>query len=204
MIAFDYIDMDAFSARYHTPNPTKSQIKAFKVDCEDLAKASNTDNEEYQKNAIKDLLQKTFGYICNVKDRIDLCIYEEGVAKVIIEVKALNNKTEFPKSPSNPLSKAFCQSVFYFLKEHIQNKNNEIKHIIICNPLSFFIFDASEFIKLSSDTTIKKIFSNTTDGTDKSTDRFYKDIQSHLKSDEFDKSIKYTYFALGRGGGIPK
>lgn len=195
MIDFNYIDIDEFNAKYKVASPEQSQIKDFGINCENLIKCTKTDNEEFQKNEINNMLKACFGYECNVKDKIDSCIYDEDIPKVLIEVKQLSNKTEFPKTKDNPLSKAFVQSVFYFLKEHLDNNNNEIKHIIICNPISFFIFDANEFIIFKNDSTIKKLYKNTTDGTDKSREKFYKDLISYLSS-EFNKSIKYTHFEL--------
>ena len=193
MIDFNYIDIDEFNAKYKVASPEQSKIKYFGKKCADLIECTKTDNEEFQKNEINDMLEACFEYKCNVKDKIDSCIYDEGIPKVLIEVKQLSNKTEFPKTKDNPLSKAFVQSVFYFLKEHLDNKNNEIKHIIICNPISFFIFDANEFIIFKNDSTIKKLYKNTTNGTDKSREKFYKDLISYLSS-EFNQSIKYTHF----------
>lgn len=195
MIDFNYIDIDEFNAKYKVASPEQSKIKYFGKKCADLIECTQTDNEEFQKNEINDMLEACFEYKCNVKDKIDSCIYDEGIPKVLIEVKQLSNKTEFPKTKDNPLSKAFVQSIFYFLKEHLDNKNNEIKHIIICNPISFFIFDANEFIIFKNDSTIKKLYKNTTNGTDKSREKFYKDLISYLSS-EFNQSIKYTHFEL--------
>ena len=195
MIDFKYIDIDEFNAKYKVASPEQSQIKDFGINCANLIKCKKIDNEEFQKNEINNMLKACFGYECNVKDKIDSCIYDEDIPKVLIEVKQLSNKKEFPKTKDDPLSKAFVQSVFYFLKEHLDNNNNEIKHIIICNPISFFIFDANEFIIFKNDSTIKKLYKNTTDGTDKSREKFYKDLIFYLSS-EFNQSIKYTHFEL--------
>ncbi|GAA9600029.1 hypothetical protein HpHA7_02170 [Helicobacter pylori] len=116
-------------------------------------------------------------------------------AWVLIEVKALANKTEFPKDRENPLSKAFCQMVLYFLKE-IEN-NNSLKHAIICNAHEFFLFDCKDLLFLSKDKRITKLHEDCAkkEGTDHSTKRFYSDLEEYLKKD-FEGELPYTYFNL--------
>ncbi len=127
---------------------------------------------------------------------MDSAIYEDGKAWVLIEVKALNNRNEFPKNRENPLSKAFCQMVFYFL-DAIE-KNNSLKHAIICNAHEFFLFDCKDFCTLfQNDKEIKKLHKNCAlkEGTDSSTKRFYSDLEEYLKKD-FKGELHYTHFNL--------
>ncbi|GHP98783.1 hypothetical protein VN0271_05650 [Helicobacter pylori] len=127
---------------------------------------------------------------------MDSAIYVDGKAWVLIEVKALNNRIEFPKDRENPLSKAFCQMVFYFLKE-IEN-NNSLKHAIICNVHEFFLFDCKDFCALfQNDKEIKKLHKNCAknEGTDTATKRFYSDLEEYLKKD-FKGELRYTHFNL--------
>lgn len=127
---------------------------------------------------------------------MDSAIYVDGKAWVLIEVKALNNRNEFPKDRENPLSKAFCQMVFYFLKE-IKN-NNSLKHAIICNAHEFFLFDCKDFCTLfQNDKEITKLHKNcaSKEGTDPSTKRFYSDLEEYLKKD-FEGELRYTHFNL--------
>ncbi|GAA6809172.1 hypothetical protein AOH130_04380 [Helicobacter pylori] len=115
---------------------------------------------------------------------------------MLIEAKALNNKNEFPKDRENPISKAFCQMVFYFLKE-IKN-NNSLKHAIICNAHEFFLFDCKDLLNLfQNDKEITKLHKNCTskEGTDPSTKRFYSDLEEYLKKD-FKGELRYTHFNL--------
>ncbi len=113
---------------------------------------------------------------------------------LLIEVKALNNRNEFPKDRENPLSKAFCQMVFYFLKEI---ENNSLKHAIICNAHEFFLFDCKDLFFLSKDKRITKLHKNCAkkEGTDSSTKRFYSDLEEYLKKD-FEGELRYTHFNL--------
>ena len=198
MIKFEYIDIDKFIEKYKTTTPKDAQIKNFKkYYLSYIEERDKQEREGYQKNEINDLLKNTFGYKINEKDNIDSAIYDDNIVKVIIEAKQLKNKNEFPKDANNPLSKAFYESILYFLREYNQNNNNEIKHIIICNPIDFFVFCADEFKVFIEDKTIKRYYNNcdNKEGVDKSTSKFYKDLESHLKNN-FDKTIKYTHFKL--------
>ncbi len=126
---------------------------------------------------------------------MDSAIYVDGKAWVLIEVKALNNKNEFPKDRENPLSKAFCQMVFYFL-DAIE-KNNSLKHAIICNAHEFFLFDCKDLLFLKEDKRITDFYKNYAkkEGTDPSTKRFYSDLEEYLKKD-FKGELRYTHFNL--------
>ncbi|GAA7030633.1 hypothetical protein AOH445_04300 [Helicobacter pylori] len=127
---------------------------------------------------------------------MDSAIYVDGKAWVLIEVKALNNKNEFPKDRENPISKAFCQMVFYFLNA-IEN-NNFLKHAIICNVHEFFLFDCKDLLNLfQNDKEITKLHKNcaSKEGTDSKTKRFYSDLEEYLKKD-FKGELRYTHFNL--------
>ncbi len=114
---------------------------------------------------------------------------------MLIEVKALNKKTEFPKNRENPISKAFYQMVLYFLEEI--EKNNSLKHTIICNAHEFFLFDCKDLLFLNDDKRIKKFYKNYAqkEGTDSSKPKFYEDLESYLQKD-FQGKLPYTYFNL--------
>ncbi|MUU65408.1 class I SAM-dependent DNA methyltransferase [Helicobacter pylori] len=128
---------------------------------------------------------------------MDSAIYVDGEVQVLIEVKALNKKTEFPKNKENPLSKAFCQMVLYFLEERKKRKNNSLKHTIICNAHEFFLFDCKDLLFLNDDKRIKKFYKNYAqkEGTDSSKPKFYEDLEQYLKED-FQGELRYTYFNL--------
>ena len=57
-------------------------------------------SEEFQKNLIANFLREHFDYECNTLGKADLAIYDEGIAKVLFEVKSTQNKAEFVKSPN--------------------------------------------------------------------------------------------------------
>ncbi len=197
MISFTHIPLKDFIKKHNPQEPKKETIENFEKEINSLLEnAKRQDDEESQKNEINSFLKNTYGYKCNPYKKVDSAIYVDGEVRVLIEVKALANKTEFPKDRENPLSKAFCQMVFYFLKE-IKN-NNSLKHAIICNAHEFFLFDCKDFRALfQNDKCIKKLHKNCAkkEGTDPKTKRFYSDLEEYLKKD-FEGELRYTHFNL--------
>lgn len=196
MISFTCILLKDFIKKYNPQEPKKETIENFEKEINRLLEnAPRQDDEEFQKNEINKFLKNTYGYDCNTRKKVDSAIRVDGEVQVLIEVKALNKKTEFPKDRENPLSKAFCQMVFYFLKE-IEN-NNSLKHAIICNAHEFFLFDCKDLLFLSKDKRITKLHEDCAkkEGTDHSTKRFYSDLEEYLKKD-FKGELRYTHFNL--------
>ncbi|EPZ94276.1 class I SAM-dependent DNA methyltransferase [Helicobacter pylori] len=197
MIEFAHIPLKDFIKKYNPQEPKKETIENFEKEINSLLEnASKQDDEEFQKNEINEFLKNTYGYHCNTYEKVDSVIYVDGEVWVLIEVKALNNRNEFPKDRENPLSKAFCQMVFYFLEEI--EKNNFLKHAIICNAHEFFLFDCKDLLNLfQNDKEITKLHKNcaSKEGTDPSTKRFYSDLEEYLKED-FEGELRYTHFNL--------
>ncbi len=197
MIKFARIPLKNFIKKHNPQEPKKETIENFEKEINSLLEnAKGQDGEEFQKNEINSFLKNTYDYHCNTYEKVDSAIYVDGKAWVLIEVKALNNRNEFPKDRENPLSKAFCQMVFYFLKE-IEN-NNSLKHAIICNAHEFFLFDCKDFRTLfQNDKEITKLHKNCAkkEGTDPRTKRFYSDLEEYLKKD-FEGELRYTHFNL--------
>ncbi|WP_367707612.1 type IIG restriction enzyme/methyltransferase [Helicobacter pylori] len=197
MISFTRIPLKDFIKKHNPQEPKKETIENFKKEINSLLEnAKRQDYEESQKNEINKFLKNTYGYDCNTNKKVDSAIYVDKEVRVLIEVKALNNRIEFPKDRENPLSKAFCQMVFYFLKE-IEN-NNSLKHAIICNAHEFFLFDCKDFCALfQNDKEIKKLHKDCAkkEGTDHKTKRFYSDLEEYLKKD-FEGELRYTHFNL--------
>ncbi len=197
MIKFAHIPLKDFIKKYNPQEPKKETIENFEKEINSLLEnAKRQDDEEFQKNEINSFLKNTYDYHCNTYEKVDSAIYVDGKAWVLIEVKALNNRNEFPKDRENPLSKAFCQMVFYFLKE-IEN-NNSLKHAIICNAHEFFLFDCKDLRTLfQNDKRITKLHKNCAkkEGTDPTTKRFYSDLEEYLKKD-FEGELRYTHFNL--------
>ncbi|MFB1342376.1 Eco57I restriction-modification methylase domain-containing protein [Helicobacter pylori] len=193
---FTHIPLKDFIKKHNPQEPKKETIENFEKEINSLLEnAPRQDDEEFQKNEINKFLKNAYGYDCNTYEKVDSTIYVDGKAWVLIEVKALNNKIEFPKNRENPLSKAFCQMVFYFLKEI--EKNNSLKHAIICNAHEFFLFDCRDLLFLKEDKRITDFYKYCAkkEGTDPSTKRFYSDLEEYLKKD-FKGELRYTHFNL--------
>ncbi|MGL2435971.1 DUF7149 domain-containing protein [Helicobacter pylori] len=195
MIEFAHISLKDFIKKYNPQEPKKETIENFEKEINSLLEnASKQGDEEFQKNEINSFLRKVYDYDCNTNKKVDSAIYVDKEVRVLIEVKALNNRDEFPKE--NPLSKAFCQMVFYFLKE-IEN-NNSLKHAIICNAHEFFFFDCKDLLFLKEDKSIKKFYKDCDqkEGTDPSTKRFYSNLEEYLIKKDFKDKLRYTHFNL--------
>ncbi|MCQ2933973.1 class I SAM-dependent DNA methyltransferase [Helicobacter pylori] len=197
MIRFTHISLKDFIKKYNPQEPKKETIENFEKEINSLLEnAPRQDDEEFQKNEINKFLKNAYGYDCNTRKKVDSAIYVDGEVRVLIEVKALNNRNEFPKDRENPLSKAFCQMVFYFLKE-IEN-NNSLKHALFCNAHEFFLFDCKDLLNLfQNHKRITKLHKDCAkkEGTDPSTKRFYSDLKEYLKKD-FEGELRYTHFNL--------
>ncbi|GAA8743151.1 class I SAM-dependent DNA methyltransferase [Helicobacter pylori] len=197
MIKFAHIPLKDFIKKHNPQEPKKETIENFEKEINSLLEnAKRQDGEEFQKNEINSFLKNTYDYHCNTYEKVDSAIYVDGEVWVLIEAKALNNRNEFPKDRENPLSKAFCQMVFYFLKEI--ESNNSLKHAIICNKHEFFLFDCKDLLNLfKNDKKITKLHKNCAkkEGTDPSTKRFYSDLEEYLKKD-FKGELRYTHFNL--------
>ncbi len=196
MIRFAHISLKDFIKKHNPQEPKKETIENFEKEINSLLEnASRQDDEEFQKNEINKFLKNAYGYDCNTSKKVDSAIYVDKEVQVLIEVKALNKKTEFPKNRENPISKAFYQMVLYFLEEI--EKNNSLKHTIICNAHEFFLFDCKDLLFLNDDKRIKKFYKNYAqkEGTDSSKPKFYEDLESYLQKD-FQGKLPYTYFNL--------
>ncbi|NHB29484.1 class I SAM-dependent DNA methyltransferase [Helicobacter pylori] len=198
MIRFTHISLKDFIKKHNPQEPKKETIENFEKEINSLLEnAPRQDDEEFQKNEINKFFLKTYGYECNTRKKVDSAIYVDGEVRVLIEVKALDNKTEFPKNRENPLSKAFCQMVLYFLEEIEKEKNNSLKHTIVCNAHEFFLFDCKDLLFLKEDKRIKDFYKKCIkkEGTDPKTKKFYSDLEEYLKKD-FEGELRYTHFNL--------
>ncbi|MDU9791204.1 class I SAM-dependent DNA methyltransferase [Helicobacter pylori] len=196
MIRFTRILLKDFIKKHNPQEPKKETIENFEKEINSLLEnAKRQDNEEFQKNEINKFFKNAYGYECNTYEKVDSAIYVDKEVRVLIEVKALDKKTEFPKNRENPLSKAFCQMVLYFLEEI--EKNNSLKHTIICNVHEFFLFDCKDLLFLKEDKRITDFYKYCAkkEGTDHSTKRFYSDLEEYLKKD-FKGELRYTHFNL--------
>ena len=113
--------------------------------------SKQNESEEHFKNLLKPFLSGTnFGesHFINTKERQYLAIHNGKTATspvgVIIEAKRPSNKAEMITT-DDCNRKAFHEAIFYYLRERIENGNEDIKHIIITDVYRWFVFDAQDF-----------------------------------------------------------
>ena len=197
-----HIALQDFVQSFSPFSPAQGELKEFGQYVESYLSGiadSKNESEEHQKNLLRDFLNQSFGYDCNTKDRIDLAIYDDSVPKVLFEVKKRDNAQEFVKpNVKNPNleCKAFYESILYFLRETITNKNNNLTHIVLTNTKDFYLIDAKDYVAFAKDKAIVKAFKNCEHkkGNDTSTKRFYEELKNLLPT--LDMEIQYTYFRI--------
>lgn len=161
------------------------------------------ESEEFQKNLLKYFLQETLpNNFINTSNRVDLAIYNgmdpSSSLGVLFEVKSLNNKSEMmTKNRLN--SKAFQETISYYLYERIINKNLEIKKCIITNGFSWFIIEAKEiekhFYKNKKLTDLyKKFWNNQLSGN--TTDFLYTEVIGPEIEQAIEKGLTIAHFNL--------
>ncbi|WP_248723093.1 Eco57I restriction-modification methylase domain-containing protein [Seonamhaeicola sp. ML3] len=145
----------ALNPAYRKHKPLRKDVTHFTsqlVECIEAVKLSddNGESEEHIKSHFKDFFSNTFykaNYV-NTKDRIDLAIYTDATANsdvgVIIEAKKPSNKSEF-LTESNLNRKALQELLLYYLRERLDNENNNIKHLIATNGYEWYLFKAEDF-----------------------------------------------------------
>ncbi|KAB8152416.1 hypothetical protein EZY14_013460 [Kordia sp. TARA_039_SRF] len=145
----------ALNPAYRKHKPLRKNVTNFTTQlqsCIDAVKLSdsNGESEEHIKAHFTKFFKSTFyadNYV-NTKDRIDLAIYLDSTAKsdigVIIEAKKPSNKAEF-LTKENLNRKALQELLLYYLRERVDNENNNIKHLIATNGYEWYLFKASDF-----------------------------------------------------------
>ncbi len=147
----------ALNPAYRKHKPSRKDVANFIVqlqDCINAVKLSddNGEYEEHIKSHFTTFFKSTFyadNYI-NTKEKIDLAIYTENNAKsdvaVIIEAKKPSNKAEFLRK-DNLNKKALQELLLYYLRERLENNNNNIKHLIATNGYEWYLFKGEDFYK---------------------------------------------------------
>lgn len=148
----------ALNPAYKKFNPPQNSVDEFVTKLEDCIKAiqlvdEKKESEEHLKSPIRKFLSSTF-YAeneINTRERIDLAVYlgKDATSDVgiIVEAKKPSNKSEFP-TVNKLNSKAFQEILLYYLRERVDYKNNNIKHLIITNGFEWFFFKAEDFYAL--------------------------------------------------------
>ncbi len=139
---------------YRAQNVERGKLERFRSELSILLEHldhSAAESEEHLKNIVSDFLKAAFyreEHFVNTKDRQDLVIHNGRTAKdsvgVIIETKKPGNKSEMI-SPDKPNGKALHELLRYYLNERSGGENKEIRHLVINNIHTWYIFDAADF-----------------------------------------------------------
>jgi hypothetical protein len=178
----------ALHPAYRVQNVDRARLETFKTELGRLLEHlghSASESEEHLKNIVSDFLKAAFyreEHFVNTKDRQDLVIHNGRTAKdsvgVIIETKKPGNKSEMI-SPDKPNAKALHELLRYYLNERSKADNKEIRHLIINNIHTWYIFDAADFERhIYANTKLLKQYADWSEGRlgSGNTDWFYKEI----------------------------
>ena len=183
----------------------RDEIDTFKNNLQTLlGKINESESEEHHKYPVRDFLKDTFyktDYEMNTKGRQDLVIHTGKLTSdpvgVILEAKKPNKPAEMITA-DNPNKKALQELVLYFLRERIDEKNNDVKYLIVTNINEWFVFEASIFNRLFFEN--KAFVKEYKDWRDKlkitsNTPLFYNEIvKPYIES--IDEIIPCTYFDI--------
>jgi len=194
----------ALNKAYQRQKPFRNEFNNFK---EKLLKFLDSldpkESEEYNKKFTAEFFEKTFysDNLVNTSGKIDLAIYlgkdSKSKVGVIGEVKAPSEKNDIPVK-DNLNVKAMHQVILYYLRERVEEKNDDIKNIFITNGYEWFIFDAKLFEKLfhKNNELVKRYKAWAADKkVSSNTDHFYKEIASDFLNN-LDAEIEFVHFDL--------
>jgi len=200
----------AINPAYKKFKPLRVDIDHFKeelIKCVDAVKLieDKNESEEHLKDPIKQFFKSTFysKNQINTKGKIDLAIYLGETINsdvgVIIEAKKLSNKNEFI-STNNLNKKALQEILLYYLRERVDNKNNNIKHLIITNGVKWFFFKGEDFYNyFYKNSALIKEYQRFRDGLKDTVknELFYNEIASKY-IDEIKDQLPFVYLSLNK------
>ncbi|WP_299757690.1 TaqI-like C-terminal specificity domain-containing protein [uncultured Pontibacter sp.] len=194
----------ALNKAYLRLKTSRTEIEKFKQALTALLDSINLqETEEHAKNHLRDFLRLTFydKYGVNTKGKTDLVIHTGSSTKtnagVLLEVKRPTNKADMPTT-GNLNYKATHELLLYYLRERLEHKNHDMRHLIVTSVHEWFVFDALEFDRLFfRNAQLKKDFTDWSAGrkASGSTDFFYKEIAAPYIAN-LSETIAYTYFNL--------
>jgi len=194
----------ALNKAYQRQKPFRNEFNIFKENLLKLLNELNPkESEEHNKNYVAKFFENSFysGNLVNTSGKIDLAIYlgkdTKSKVGVIGEVKSPSEKNDMP-SKDNLNVKAMHQVILYYLRERIEEKNDDIKNIFITNGYEWFIFDAKLFEKLfyKNNELVKRYKAWAADKkVSSNTDHFYKEIAADFLNN-LDAEIEFVHFDL--------
>ncbi len=185
---------------YRKEHVELKEFERFADALQKLLEETEKQGEENTKNLMADFLKDAYYkniHAINTKGKIDAVIFHRTTQKsnvgVMMETKKPESKDFINKDNFN--KKSFHQLIYYYLIERVEEKNTEIKNLIITDVYEWFVFDENEFDRLfyQNKELLKKFTSFQKEG--KSTEHFYKEI-AHSFVENSEEEINCTYFNL--------
>ncbi|EDP6935962.1 class I SAM-dependent DNA methyltransferase [Campylobacter jejuni] len=197
---FEAINEKEFLNPYHRKKPILETelnefiktLKDYKINLENNLK---NNEDSLVANALSKFFENlSFQYevksIHKGNSGIDLALKKDGLTQVIIEAKLPHSREFF--SPSKPNCKALHECILYYLRER-KALNSSLKHIIITDFYSFFIFKADLFEELfNKNKYFKEAFENFESKNSLfkgNTDEIYKEFEKILNGDSTLKGL---------------
>jgi adenine-specific DNA-methyltransferase len=190
--------------------PTRIAFDQFKFKLNEyIGVIDHKESEENLKTHLMHLLKSVYvqTHLIEQQERIDFVIRvgnKKSPAAVLVESKRGSNKADMiTKSDCN--RKALHELVLYYMQERT-NGNTDIRHLIICSELEFFIFPAKIFERnFFKHTAFRASFDDWSHArkSDITTDFFYNQIaKPHIASIE--SEIEATHFTISKTGATDK
>ncbi|EIK8376491.1 class I SAM-dependent DNA methyltransferase, partial [Campylobacter jejuni] len=197
---FEAINEKEFLNPYHRKKPIlETELNEFIKTLKDYKINLENNLKNNEDSLVANALSKFFenlSFQCEVKSihkgnsGIDLALKKDSLTQVIIEAKLPHSREFF--SPSKPNCKALHECILYYLRER-KALNSSLKHIIITDFYSFFIFKADLFEELfNKNKYFKEAFENFESKNSLfkgNTDEIYKEFEKILNGDSTLKGL---------------
>ncbi|HEC2372260.1 TPA: Eco57I restriction-modification methylase domain-containing protein [Campylobacter jejuni] len=197
---FEAINEKEFLNPYHRKKPIlETELNEFIKTLKDYKINLENNLKNNEDSLVANALSKFFenlSFQCAVKSihkgnsGIDLALKKDGLTQVIIEAKLPHSREFF--SPSKPNCKALHECILYYLRER-KALNSSLKHIIITDFYSFFIFKADLFEELfNKNKYFKEAFENFESKNSLfkgNTDEIYQEFEKILNGDSTLKGL---------------
>uniref|UniRef100_UPI00035F2A2B type IIG restriction enzyme/methyltransferase n=1 Tax=Campylobacter jejuni TaxID=197 RepID=UPI00035F2A2B len=197
---FTLLNEKEFLNPYHRKKPIlETELNEFIKTLKDYKINLENNLKNNEDSLVANALSKFFenlSFQCEVKSihkgnsGIDLALKKDGLTQVIIEAKLPHSREFF--SPSKPNCKALHECILYYLRER-KALNSSLKHIIITDFYSFFIFKADLFEELfNKNKYFKEAFENFESKNSLfkgNTDEIYKEFEKILNGDSTLKGL---------------
>ncbi|HDZ4944497.1 TPA: Eco57I restriction-modification methylase domain-containing protein [Campylobacter jejuni] len=205
---FEVVNEKEFLNPYHRKKPIlETELNEFIKALKDYKTNLENNFKNNEDSLVANALSKFFenlNFECEVKSihkgnsGIDLALKKERLTQVIIEAKLPGSKEFF--SPNKPNCKALHECILYYLRER-KALNSSLKHIIITNFYSFFIFKADLFEEFfNKNKNFKEAFENFESRNSVfkgNTDEIYKEFEKILNTNcNFQSGLKGLFVDL--------